>query len=99
MKSLFDVSKASHNLGCWAFCAGESPCNACARNASALRGSPLAPRLCTILCSLHDLAPGKGSYCAATLAEWPRETAADQQPLTEHLQHQTGTHSAPTKWL
>lgn len=61
-----------------------------------LRGSP---RLCTILCSLHDLAPGKGSYCAATLAEWPRETAADQQPLTEHLQHQTGTHSAPTKWL
>lgn len=67
-----------------------------AQETSALRGSP---RLCTILCSLHDLAPGKGSYCAATLAEWPRETAADQQPLTEHLQHQTGTHSAPTKWL
>lgn len=59
MKSLFDVSKASHNLGCWAVCAGESPCNACARNASALHGSPLAPRLCTILCSLRDLAPGK----------------------------------------
>lgn len=33
---------------------------------------------------------------AAALSEWP---AADQQPLTEHLQHQTGTHSAPMGYL
>lgn len=33
------------------------------------------------------------------LLEWPGKTAADQQPLAEHLKRQTGTHSAPIKYL
>lgn len=45
---------------------------------------------------LRDLARGRGQYFAAALAEWPSETAADQHPLAEHLQHQTGTHSVPS---
>lgn len=45
---------------------------------------------CTTHRRLHDLAPGKGFYCAAAaLACWPDGTAADDQPLAEELQHQT----------
>lgn len=45
------------------------------------------------------LLQSKGQCFAAALAEWPGKTTADQQPLAEHLQHQTGTHSAPIKYL
>lgn len=98
---LIYVGKTSYNLGCWTFRASDGPCNACATNASAwcvcLLSTP--PTKCTILCCLRDLAPGKGLCFAAAPAEWPGETAADQQPLADHLQHQTGSHSAPVNYL
>ena len=60
---------------------------------------PLQPSpQCVIECCLCDLAPGNGHCFAAAPAEWPGETATDQQPLAEHLQHQTGTHTQLPQW-
>lgn len=64
-------------------------------NACALGGFTAAATTTVAPCyaARWTFAPGKGSDAAA-LAEWPDETAADQKPRAENLQHQTGSHLA-----
>lgn len=75
----------SHNLGCLTVRASDGPCNACATNAGMWCGSIATTTMHHIICCLRDLAPGKGHYFAAALADRPGKTGADQQPLAEHL--------------
>lgn len=98
MIQIIFVGILSHNLGFLTVRASDGPCNACATNASVWRVSAATTTLhCNAVCV--TLLMAKINIFAAAPAEWPNETAADQQPLAEHLQHQTGSHSAPTEDL
>lgn len=90
---------SSHNLGCLTVHACGGPCNACATNAGALWLSASTTATVHHNAACVTLLLAKVIKFAAAPAEWPNETAADQQPLAEQLLHQTGTHSAPTEGL